>query len=137
MYLGDIPFHPKTGDQVNYPENRYGWEYHGTVYDSHWAVDTKFGKGKHKDGERVIIPYDWRPNAPFKTKMEIRGLNRGRSAANFTLRDDASKEYTIFMVDLLGLLQKHSIVKGWTEELTWSFCKKGESYGVKLHDEQL
>ena len=136
MYKGDIPFNPQTGDQVNYPYHMYGWKYQGVVYSSWMEVDRKLGKDKHKDGERVRINYDWRPNVPFKTKMEIRKTNRGRSAANFTLRDDASKEYTIFMVDLLEVLQKHSITKGWTEELTWSFCKKGQNYGVRLHDEQ-
>ena len=115
MYKGEIPFHPKTGDQMTYPENASRW-----------------------DGVKSIsIPPNWRPNGPFKTKMEICGMERGRSAAHFTLRDDASKEYTIFMSDLLDVLKNHGIIKGWTEELTWSFCKRGQNYGVKLHDEQL
>jgi len=136
IYSGEIPFHPKTGHPMYYPATMHGWEYKGIVYDSWMEVDRKFGKGAYEDGERVTIDYDWRPNEPFRAKMKLVAYSRGRSAANFDVEDENGVPYTVFMKDTLDLLRNHGMVKGETDELTWVFCKRGENYGIRVHDDE-
>jgi len=134
MYKGEIPFDPYTGDALDYPNNYYEWEYDGKRHRSWSEIQQKFGKEAVSKSERITVPPDWRRNTPFEAVMELRSMSRGRSAANFTLRCDANKEYTMFMTDLMDLLQKHGMVKGKTERLTWCFCKRGQNYGVMLYN---
>lgn len=96
-----------------YPDNTYDWD------------------GK----QNIVTPPVWKPNAPFEAVMTLEGYSRGRSAANFDVVDENGVKYTIFMTDFVDLLQRHSVIAGKTEKLTWSFCKRGQNYGVRLHDE--
>ena len=137
MYKGKIPFDIRTGRFQNWARPCYAWDYQGKRYDTWHEIEELFGTKAVYDAERVDLGPDWRPNAPFKAKLELVSYSRGRSAANFDLKDEQGQEYSVFLTDMLDILLEHSIVKGWTEELTWSFCKRGTNYGLKLHDKQL
>lgn len=105
MYKGRIPFDAKTGDQLSYVPNA-------------WRNDQGI---------------DWRPNDPFDAVIELTGMERGRSAAHFTVKS-GDRYYTMFMIDLMDLLCKCGIVRGKTELLQWCFCKRGQHYGITLYD---
>lgn len=75
----------------------------------------------------------WQPNVPFRAVLTIDSFSRGRSAANYDLLDRHGNQYTMFMTDMLDLLLTTTITKGKTELLMWSFCKRGQNYGVKIH----
>jgi hypothetical protein len=133
MYKGDIPFCTKSGRPMYYPDNTYRWEYKGVSYNSWFEIEQKFDRKAVDESERITVPPDWRPNAPFRAVMTIDGFSRGRSAANFNVIDRHGTPYTVFLTDMLILLQTTTITKGKTELLTWSFCKRGQNYGVKIH----
>jgi hypothetical protein len=135
LFAGDIPFDSKTGQPQYYPDNNYEWEYKGQRYDSWFEIKRLFGEAAVKQSERITIGPDWRPNVPFEAKLQLEGYSRGRSAANFDVIDEHGRKYTIFLTDMLDILQKHGIVKGWTEKLTWAFCKRGQNYGIRLHED--
>lgn len=72
----------------------------------------------------------WIKNFDFYDKLHIDNCHRGRSAANFQLSSDINgKEYTMFMSDLVDMIQKTTIIKGSIEGI-WTFCKKGSNYGI-------
>jgi len=135
MYKGDIPFNPRTGQPMYYPERMYAWTYKGNTYESWLAVERKFGNAAGKAATRIDVSPDWRANEPFDAVLTITGFSRGRSAANFDFQDDRGTEYTMFMTDLLKLFQTTTITNGKTQRLTWVFCKRGQNYGIQLHED--
>jgi hypothetical protein len=76
MYQGDIPFHPKTGDPEYYPGNHYEWEYQDQRYDSWMEIKHLFGEAAVEESRRIDLGPDWRPNVPFKTRMQIFDFGR-------------------------------------------------------------
>jgi hypothetical protein len=135
MYQGNIPYDRKTDNPMYYPQNGYEWEFNGKIYASWMEIERQWGKLAVKKAVRLDVPPNWKPNAPFKARMQLVSYSRGRSAANFNVEDEHGRKYTIFLTDMVDILQKCGIVKGWTEELIWSFGKRGQNYGVRLHDE--
>ena len=118
-----------------YPENSYKWEYGGQEYDTWFEIERLYGEAAtHAGGgmQKIIIQPDWRPNKPFRAVMKLTNMSRGRSAANFKMEDEQGKTYTMFMKDLMDLLQRYSMSKGYTECLEWCFCKRGQNYGLTL-----
>jgi hypothetical protein len=80
--------------------------------------------------------YTWKENYEWFDYIQIRGFNRGRSAANFSaLGLGTGLKYTLFMTDLLAALTKAGAKPGELGpvlEGTWTFCKRGANFGVKL-----
>ena len=74
----------------------------------------------------------WKENYEFEDTLIITGMSRGRSAANFNLQSTInSKNYNLFMTDIVDLIQKATINKG-TIKGRWTFVKRGSNYGIKL-----
>lgn len=74
-----------------------------------------------------------RPNDPFRARLRITGLERGRSAARFTAENvDTGVTYPIFMTDLLHIIQNHGILAGGVVIGTWQAGKRGANYGLRL-----
>lgn len=74
----------------------------------------------------------WKENYEFDDTLELTGMSRGRSAANFNLRSVTdNKNYNLFMTDTVDLIQNGVVNKG---KITgkWTFCKRGANYGIKL-----
>lgn len=93
-----VPF--RDGNQLHYPERRYT------------------SKG--------FVEPEWVENFEFEDELEITGIQRGRSAAYFTLRSvTTGKEYTMFMKDLMGFLQ------GTKLKAKWTFQKRGANFGIR------
>lgn len=132
MYKGDIPFDPYTGQPMYYPESKYAFVYNDVTYKSWYEIEKQFGEKAVEECERIDVPPDWRPNVAFNAVMTINSFSRGRSAANFNLVDANGIKYTMFMTDMLDLLQGTCLTMGTTECLEWCFCKRGQNYGIKL-----
>jgi len=75
--------------------------------------------------------HDYRANYEFVTTMRVVDMSRGRSAANFTLKDEKGIEYNMFMKDMLYLIQNCIIDKGVVSG-KWTFVKRGNNYGIML-----
>jgi hypothetical protein len=78
----------------------------------------------------------WKENFEFEDTLELTGMSRGRSAANFNLKSITDgKNYNLFMTDTVDLIQNSTINKG---KITgrWTFCKRGQNYGVKIVKEK-
>lgn len=83
--------------------------------------------------ETYLAGFTWIDIPKFESTMFVSGMERGRSAARFTLTDYGDGVvYPIFMADMFTLLQTTSIHKGITECLYWEVCKKGQNYGIRM-----
>lgn len=68
----------------------------------------------------------WKPNEVFEETLIFEGTGRGRSSALFYFRGETSgKRYSMFMKDA------GEILSGLKLSGTWTYCKRGENYGVK------
>ncbi len=135
IYQGEIPLHPDTKQPMYHVGTIYRWKYQGKLYPTWHRIKHLFGEDAARESERVTIPPIWIPNKPFQATMKIEGFSRGRSAANFDVEDENGRKYTIFMKDLLYILENHTVSKGKIEGLTWCFCKRGQNYGIQVYEE--
>lgn len=75
----------------------------------------------------------WLQNETFEANLSVDGFSRGRSAANFTVKNmQTGAKYTMFLTDFLNLLKEHVLDHGETPRLKWQFTKRGQNYGVML-----
>lgn len=122
-YVGKIPFHPINGNLMT------------------WPKEYVFG-GRNADGSYTQLKPVWRDNYVFKAVLYLDRQERGRSAAHFILKDRHGTEYTMFMTDLVDVLNKACVMEGAFCEydgdteciisVRWTFCKRGQNYGVCL-----
>jgi len=126
-YKGDIPFAVVTRC-VDYPKDQTEIKYREQQsYEHSWQ------KG-----------FSMKPNCSFYANLEFLTMSRGRSAANFegVLHDVDGDLYpdgflegchvNIFMIDMLSMVRKCNISQGITDTYLWTFCKRGDSYGLRL-----
>lgn len=91
-----------------------------------------------EDGNLLVYPQEWRidkwvDNFEFEAIMEVATYTRGRSAARFVLKDtETGVIYETFMKEFLRIVQSKKIDKGIIEKSKWTFCKRGQNYGVML-----
>lgn len=126
IYKGQIPFR-------DYPEYKYE------------------GKLIHP-ARRVQLDYVnygeviWKDNVSFFAKLQIEGMSRGRSAANFSATISKvevsgnpemsvfleGREVNLFMIDMLDIVKNSNLYAGATarDQHVWTFCKRGTSYGL-------
>lgn len=97
-------------------------------------------KGKYeipftKDGNLCDYPdwrvSEWKPNYDFDATISVESFSRGRSAANFDVKDENGKMYNVFMTDFLDMV-KHKDFKAGLLTAKFTFCKRGQNYGMKL-----
>ena len=74
-------------------------------------------------------------NYEFESEMTIITYSRGRSAANFVLKDERGHTYNVFMKDMIDIIHNSLIDKGILTG-RWTFCKRGQNYGIKLVKEE-
>ena len=73
-----------------------------------------------------------RDNFVFHDTMEIEGYGRGRSAAYFSLKSTTTnKTYDMFLTDFFALIHDCVVTNGIVEA-NWTFCKRGQNYGMRL-----
>lgn len=83
-------------------------------------------------------------NSEFLATIRLEGTYRGQSAANFRVRiADAAetpdflrgKKCTLFMSDLLDIVQRQGIKAGGEVSGRFCFCKRGSNYGIQLAED--
>lgn len=103
-YDGDIPFDAK-GNQEHYPEV--------------WC------------GSKTV----WKPNFRFHGRLIFLEFTRGRSAAyaQFARLESGQQRgrVTVFLKDLADMIQ-HPGWRGGIIEAEFTFCKRGQNYGLQL-----
>jgi hypothetical protein len=70
-------------------------------------------------------------NKVFEETLTYAGYGRGRSSAVFYFKDSTGADYQMFMTDMDDLLKSKDILNGQVAA-TWTFCKRGQNYGIKL-----
>lgn len=83
------------------------------------------GNQKHFPPYNVI----WRDNFVFEDTISYDGYSRGRSAAYFHFKGTNDKSMTMFLSDFEDVIPylNNGKVSG-----KFTFCKKGQNYGVKM-----
>jgi hypothetical protein len=84
--------------------------------DDYWGVETK------------VPPYE------FKSQMIINDYGKGRSSVTFYLTDNKGRRYCMFLSEFIKLTKTKNIKDGVVEESTYTFCKRGTAYSIKLVD---
>lgn len=83
--------------------------------------------------ETYLAGFTWIDIPKFQAQMIITGMERGRSAARFTVKDIGTGiEYPVFMSDMLTLVTTTDVIKGYTDLLYWEVCKKGSNYALRV-----
>ena len=75
--------------------------------------------------------FRWEDNREFEETLTLTGYSRGRSAAGFEFRDSQGKCYYMFLTDMVELVTGNVLDHGKITG-TWTFCKRGANYGVRL-----
>ena len=78
---------------------------------------------------------EWRANDPFRARLQISGIERGRSAARFIWVDDDDRRFPMFMTDMENLVRHGvevgGIVVGW-----WMVRQMGQNFGLARIEDQ-
>lgn len=133
----DIEENKRTNDWNYPPRKTFGWndtpnenyekeylEYEAKVKE----IQDRKDSGRYIEVDETI----WKENFEFEDTLIITGMSRGRSAANFNLQSTIdSKNYNLFMTDIVDLIRKVTITNGKIKG-RWTFVKRGSNYGVKL-----
>ena len=91
----------------------------------------------HEDGSIPHYPvswardYLWKDPEPFSATLTLIGFSRGRSAANFDFESETGARFTVFMTDLMAMIQSPAWQSG---KISGTFVptKRGQNYGIKL-----
>ena len=89
------------------------------------------------DGFESMQPgFEMRPNTPFRARLRVTGIVRGRSAARFKLSDADTGECRgeMFMASMMKVLEL-GVEPGGVIDATWHVVKKGTNYGLEVCDD--
>lgn len=123
---------PKTDGHWDVPVDRSG---NMTSYPQGWTEETGEIQKRTICRGGADIEIDWpvrrqveAPFVPFpprQMRMRVIDVERGRSAARFTLQDVATgKTYPMFMVDILDMIKDIEFNGVWASQ------KRGQNYGI-------
>jgi len=71
-------------------------------------------------------------NFQFEDTLQYDGYSRGRSSAKICFKSATTgKKYEMFLTDFDDLMNCRGFDKN-TITGTWTFCKRGQNYGIKL-----
>ena len=79
---------------------------------------------------------EWRENFVLETTLTWKDFYRGRSSPGIKFTDSDGREYPMFLKDLGELLLNSTMVKGKVTG-KFTFCKRGENYGIKYVAEEM
>jgi hypothetical protein len=75
--------------------------------------------------------YEWKAAEPFKAKLTLEDMARGRSAAYFIFKSESGATFTVFMTDLVTMIRDRRWKEGAIAAV-FEPCKRGENYGIRL-----
>lgn len=103
-------------------------EYNNTLNE----IQERKDSGRYVEVDAIV----WKENYEFEDTLVLTGMSRGRSAANFNLKSETdSKDYNLFMTDIVDMIKMADINKGKVKGL-WTFVKRGQNYGIKLIEQK-
>lgn len=122
-----------------YKENRYA-ERAYTDEKGKETIEYEVGDVVVVKGTLIAYPtstrdVEWVSNKVFKETLNYIGFSRGRSSATFVFKDGTGAEYPMFMKDMDELLSTKNIDEGRVSGF-WTFCKRGQNYGIRLATEK-
>lgn len=100
----------------NFKENRFeGWyQPQRPQYDWFWK-------------DRKLVD-----NYEFKGSLRVTGFSKGRSSVKIHLEcPKTNTGFEMFLSSYMDLTMKTKVENCVTEELTWTFCRKGTNHGLK------
>ena len=127
-------------------ENHRVWQPSIRTYQRYGESDEDFAISQTQDRSRVnefddrfnserYITVDeviWKPNFEFEDKFKYLNYSRGRSSAKIHFKSEITgKEYEMFLTDFDDLMNSQGFNKNVVEG-TFTFCKRGANYGIKL-----
>jgi len=127
-------------------ENHRVWNYSIRTFQRYGESDEDFLNAQAKEQARVdeynerinngrYITVDeviWKPNFEFEDKLKYLCYSRGRSSAKIHFQSEATnKKYEMFLTDFDDLMKGQGFNKNIVEG-TFTFCKRGANYGIKL-----
>ena len=105
--------------------------------DNEWYIKQGLA-GKPNEVKGSLIDYDNRSgnveyveNKVFEDTLTFEGYARGRSSSVFLFVDSNGATYQMFMTDIDNLLKSKDLINRQVKG-TWTFCKRGQNYGIKL-----
>jgi hypothetical protein len=72
---------------------------------------------------------EWKPNQEFTATMKYVGYSRGKSSVSMHMEDEAGTTYSMFISDFEVIIPLMAL---GVIRAKWTFCKKGQNYGLKL-----
>jgi hypothetical protein len=77
---------------------------------------------------------DWRDNHPFRAQLKLDGMTSGYSAKYLKWVDiNTGHRYSMFVADLIELLNERTVSKGLTMDSLWVVRKRGNNYGIVIY----
>ena len=119
-------------------EDEFEWDYIDGEYQKTQTI--KKAKGSQVDYVRSLPQttdpfkdenYEWRENKPFKAKMELVTYEKGRSAANFVVKDEQNCHYYISLRNMFDMM--HTMDRGVIPECMWIVAKQGTAFSIKQY----
>jgi len=79
---------------------------------------------------------EWVENRVFEDTLTYTGYARGRSSAVLCFEGRNGEKYDMFMTDVDDLLKTKDIID---RKVTakWTYCKRGQNYGIRLVDSEI
>ncbi len=106
-------------------------DYESAVIKSQKSFDEYFNylnSGRYIEVDEVI----WKPNYEFEDKLKYLCYSRGRSSAKIHFQSEVTnKKNEMFLTDFDDLMKGQGFNKNIVEG-TFTFCKRGANYGIKL-----
>ncbi len=80
---------------------------------------------------RVLSDVDalWRPNEPFRMRLQLTGQKHGISSVYVEWKDSRQRTYPMFITSLVALLQSSLVSKGVSTGW-WVVTKNGQYFGI-------
>lgn len=87
-------------------------------------------------GDWYCANRELRPNYEFKAAMRVCKWFATASSAAVEIEPDAGPpgtgpKYYMFMSEFMELVQAHTLAKGVTPVINWTFHRKGVKYGIR------
>lgn len=96
---------------------------YGSLVDHVSSADDKAGR------------IEWLENYTFSAELAVASFARGRSAANFELKDSDGTLYHCFKHSLFDIVRDSRFAAGKIAA-EWTFEKRGQNYGIIMNQEQ-
>lgn len=113
MYEGKIPFSLERRAQLAYDNGRVGAWFDNIIFIATLKITT-FGRGRSS-----AVFYGTLSEVDWLESDEYRNLLEGC-------------EVSIFMSDMLSIMQHQNIIQEKVHSAKFNFCKRGSNYGLQL-----